>query len=245
MLSPDAVVADDVTFGVNVVVHGLVEIGAGAVIQDGVILGKLAKLAAHSTRVARPAGSARDRRGRGRLRAGDRVRRRPPRARRDRRRPGVRARARVVGERSVVGRGSAVDNDVEIRDRVRIQTGVYLTAYSLVEDDVFIGPTVSTYNDDTMARHADDYAIRGATLRRACRVGGGAKLRPGVEVGEEAFVAMGSVVTRDVPARKLVMGTPARVVRDVADAELLEKLALAVASRAVSRWFAPRLPTAA
>ena len=97
----------------------------------------------------------------------------------------------TVGERSVVGRGSAVDNDVEIRDRVRIQTGVYLTAYSLVEDDVFIGPTVSTYNDDTMARHGDDYEIRGATLRRACRIGGGAKLRPGVEVGEEAFVAMG------------------------------------------------------
>ena len=223
MLSPDAVVADDVTFGVNVVVHGLVEIGAGAVIQDGVILGKLAKLAAHSSAsrdlpdplvigagaavCAQAIVFAGARLGPGAI-VGDQAY--------------VRERA-VVGKRSVVGRGSAVDNDVEIRDRVRIQTGVYLTAYSLVEDDVFIGPTVSTYNDDTMARHADDYAIRGATLRRACRVGGGAKLRPGVEVGEEAFVAMGSVVTRDVPARKLVMGTPARVVRDVADSELLEK----------------------
>jgi acetyltransferase-like isoleucine patch superfamily enzyme len=73
-----------------------------------------------------------------------------------------------------------------------------------------------------MARHADDYPIRGCILRRACRIGGGSKLRPGVEVGEEAFVAMGSVVTRDVPARKLVMGVPARVQRDVHDDELLE-----------------------
>jgi acetyltransferase-like isoleucine patch superfamily enzyme len=87
---------------------------------------------------------------------------------------------------------------------------------------VFIGPTVSTYNDDTMARHGDEYAIRGCTLRRACRIGGGAKLRPGVEVGEEAFVAMGAVVTRDVPARRIVMGVPARITGTVEEEEILE-----------------------
>ena len=53
--------------------------------------------------------------------------------------------------------------------------------------------------------------LRGATLRRACRVGGGAVLLPGVEIGEEAFVAAGAVVTRDVPPRAVVMGLPARV----------------------------------
>jgi acetyltransferase-like isoleucine patch superfamily enzyme len=223
MLAPEAVIADDAVIGVNVVIHGLVEIGAGAVIQDNVILGKLPKLAAHSTasrNLAEPlrigAGAAvcagaivfaGATLGDGAI-VGDQAY--------------VRERA-VVGERSVVGRGSAIDNDVSIGKRVRIQTGVYLTAYSVVEDDVFVGPTVSTYNDDTMARHGDDYPIRGALLRRACRIGGGSKLRPGVEVGEEAFVAMGSVVTRDVPARKLVMGVPARVQRDVRDDELLER----------------------
>ena len=73
-----------------------------------------------------------------------------------------------------------------------------------------------------MARHDRDYELRGATIRRAARIGGGAKLRPGIEVGEEAFVAMGSVVTRDVPARRLVRGVPARVVGTVDDADLLE-----------------------
>ena len=126
-----------------------------------------------------------------------------------------------LGEGSVVGRGSAVDNDVVIGARVRIQTNVYITANSVVEDDVFVGPGVLTTNDSTMARHDDSYAVVGCTLRRACRVGGAAVLVPGVEVGEEAFVAAGAVVTKDVPARGVVIGVPARVVREVPDEDLL------------------------
>jgi acetyltransferase-like isoleucine patch superfamily enzyme len=129
----------------------------------------------------------------------------------------------VIGEGSVIGRGSVVDNDVEIGARTRVQTSVYLTAFSIVEDDVFVGPGTTTTNDDTIARHAPQERLRGATLRRACRVGGGVVLTPGVEIGEEAFVAAGSVVTHDVPARAVVMGVPARVVRKVPDDELLER----------------------
>jgi acetyltransferase-like isoleucine patch superfamily enzyme len=79
-----------------------------------------------------------------------------------------------------------------------------------------------TTNDDSMARHRPGEGVAGATLRRACRIGGAAVLVPGVEVGEEAFVAAGAVVTRDVPPRAFVVGVPARVAREVADDELLE-----------------------
>jgi acetyltransferase-like isoleucine patch superfamily enzyme len=65
-------------------------------------------------------------------------------------------------------------------------------------------------------------AMRGPTIRRSARIGGGAILCPGVEIGEEAFVGAGAVVTKDVPARKLVVGNPARVLRDVAADELRE-----------------------
>ena len=106
---------------------------------------------------------------------------------------------------------------------MRIQTDVYITAFSVIEDDVFVGPGACTTNDYTMARHGRRLPARGATLRRACRVGGGTVLCPGVEVGEEAFVAAGAVVTRDVPARAVVMGVPARVVREVRDEDLLER----------------------
>lgn len=136
----------------------------------------------------------------------------------------VRERA-IVGESTVVGRGTAVDNDVVIGARVRIQTNCYITAFSTIEDDVFVAPGVVLTNDNTMTRHGSDHELRGATLRRACRVGGAAVLVPGVEVGEEAFVAAGSVVVQDVPPRAVVMGVPARVVRQVPDEDLLERWA--------------------
>jgi acetyltransferase-like isoleucine patch superfamily enzyme len=129
----------------------------------------------------------------------------------------------AVGSGTRIGRGASIENDVRIGARVSIQTDVNITAHSVVEDDVFVGPGVTTTNDDSMGRHPPGEGVRGPTLRRACRVGGGAVLCPGVEVGEEAFVAAGAVVTRDVPPRAVVMGVPARVVREVGEDDLLDR----------------------
>jgi acetyltransferase-like isoleucine patch superfamily enzyme len=134
----------------------------------------------------------------------------------------VRERARI-GAGTVVGRGSAVDNDVAIGERVRIQSQVYVAAHSVVEDDVFLGPGAVLTNDRSAGRRAPGVALVGPTLRRGCRVGGGAVLCPGVDVGAEAFVAAGAVVTRDVAPRTVVAGVPARPVREVDQSELLER----------------------
>jgi acetyltransferase-like isoleucine patch superfamily enzyme len=134
----------------------------------------------------------------------------------------VRERARI-GAGSVIGRGSSVDFDAVIGMRVLIQTGVYVTAGTIVEDDVFLGPGVCTTNDSTMGRLAPGTPLRGPVFRRACRVGGGAVIVPGVEIGEEAFIAAGAVVTGDVEPRAVVMGIPGRVVRFVGDEDLLER----------------------
>src|SRR5581483_2262985 len=134
----------------------------------------------------------------------------------------VRERARI-GPRSVVGRASSVDFDAQVGARVLIQTGVYVTGGSIVEDDVFLGPGVVTTNDNTMGRHGRGERLLGPVFRRACRVGGGAVLVPGVTIGVEAFVAAGALVTRDVGDREVVMGVPARVVRQVSDKDLIEK----------------------
>ncbi|HEX3173436.1 MAG TPA: DapH/DapD/GlmU-related protein [Solirubrobacterales bacterium] len=128
-----------------------------------------------------------------------------------------------IGAGSTVGSFASIDPGVRLGRRVSVQTRCYLAGGSTVEDDVFIGPGVTTTNDDTMGRHAAGEPLRGALLRRACRIGGGVVICPGVEVGEEAFVAAGAVVVADVPARGVVMGVPARVVREVPEADLLER----------------------
>jgi acetyltransferase-like isoleucine patch superfamily enzyme len=213
---------EGVSFGAYVVVHDGTIIGDGCEIADHAVLGRRPRLSAHSG--ARGEVGALEL-GAGAcvgtgavLFAGARV--------------GAEA---ILGEQcfvrerssigygSVIGRGSVVENDVTLGARVRVQTNVYLTAFTAVEDDVFVGPGAITTNDDTMSRHAPKAPLRGAILRRACRIGGGAVLVPAVEVGEEAFVAAGAVVTRDVPPRSVVMGVPAHIVREVPAEDLLER----------------------
>jgi acetyltransferase-like isoleucine patch superfamily enzyme len=128
----------------------------------------------------------------------------------------------TIGSRSVLGRASSIDFDAHVGAHVLIQTGVYVTGGSIVEDDVFLGPGVYTTNDHAMGRHPRGEPLLGPVFRRACRVGGGVVLVPGVTVGEEAFVAAGALVTRDVGEREVVMGVPAKVVRRVPDGDLIE-----------------------
>jgi acetyltransferase-like isoleucine patch superfamily enzyme len=121
----------------------------------------------------------------------------------------------------ILGRGSLIENDTTVGAGTRIQADAYITAYSTLEEDVFIAPCVVTTNDNYMGRTEQrKAAMRGPTIRRSARVGGGAILCPGVEIGEEAFVGAGAVVIKNVPPRKVVVGNPARVLRDVADEEL-------------------------
>ncbi len=128
----------------------------------------------------------------------------------------------VIGDDVVIGRGSLVENDTTVGARTTIQAHAYVTAYSTVEEDVFIAPCVVTTNDNFMGRTERRHELKkGPTIRRGARVGGGAVLCPGIEIGEDAFVGAGAVVTKDVPARKVVVGNPARVIRDVAPDELL------------------------
>jgi acetyltransferase-like isoleucine patch superfamily enzyme len=128
-----------------------------------------------------------------------------------------------IGDDVVVGRGVLVENDTTIGALTKIQADAYITAYSTLEDNVFIAPRVITTNDNFMGRTERRHElIKGPTVRRGARVGGGAILCPGIVVGEEAFVGAGAVVTKDVAPRMLVVGNPARVLRSVSADELLE-----------------------
>jgi acetyltransferase-like isoleucine patch superfamily enzyme len=210
------------TTGEHVVIYPGTEIGDGCVIADGVVLGKQPSLSPRSTAKREELPPLRI--GAGtivstgaivfagttlgeRVIVGDQA--------------CVRERV-TVGDDVVIGRGSLVENDTTIGAMTRIQADAYITAYSTLEEDVFIAPCVVTTNDNFMGRtEKRKKLLRGPTIRRGARVGGGAVLCPGVVVGEEAFVGAGAVVVRDVPARVVVVGNPARVLRDVPEEELL------------------------
>jgi acetyltransferase-like isoleucine patch superfamily enzyme len=127
----------------------------------------------------------------------------------------------TMADDCILGRGSLIENDTTVGTGTRIQAGAYITAYSTLEEDVFIAPCVVTTNDNFMGRTEKRRALmKGPTIRKSARVGGGAILCPGIEIGEEAFIGAGAVVTKDVPPRVVVVGSPARVLRDVDPDEL-------------------------
>ncbi len=128
-----------------------------------------------------------------------------------------------VGDYSLIAMGVTVNYDAKIGHRVKVMDNTHITGNMIIEDDVFVGMLVTTANDNAMGRkpaEARDWTGPGPVVRRWATIGQGACLLPGVEIGENAIVASNAVVTRNVPPRTLVMGIPARPVRELRPEEL-------------------------
>jgi UDP-2-acetamido-3-amino-2,3-dideoxy-glucuronate N-acetyltransferase len=225
-IGPNAVIGDrvwlgdGVSIGPNAVLGDDVLLGHGAVVEAGAVVGKIARLAAHSRHPRVGAGPVRIGDGAvvcthavvyvdvtigaGSIAGDNSVLREGTR----------------MGEQSVVGRSCGTAPGVHIGSRVRVQAGSGLAPDSVIEDDVFIGPGFISLDDDTAGHwQSSEQGPRGVILRRGCRIGGGVTVMPGVEIGEDALVAAGSLVTGDVAAHSLVMGRPARFARELRAAD--------------------------
>ncbi|WP_265107841.1 acyltransferase [Halosolutus halophilus] len=115
----------------------------------------------------------------------------------------------TVGDDVLVGTKTVIDGQTTIGSHVSLQTNVYVPTQTTIADNVFVGPGAVLTNDEYPIRTDD--GLEGPTIEEGASIGANATLLPGVTVGANAFVAAGAVVTEDVPADTLAVGTPATV----------------------------------
>ena len=130
----------------------------------------------------------------------------------------------TIGDGCVVGTNVVIDGNCTLGDRVKLQSNVYVPTNTRIESDVFVGPCACLTNDKPMAAYSRGIYPRsrelvGPSVRRGARIGANSTILPELEIGEDAVVGAGAVVTRDVPARTIVLGVPARPVGEVPQAE--------------------------
>jgi len=107
-----------------------------------------------------------------------------------------------------------IESDVVIGDNVTVKSGVQLWDGLRIEDNVFIGPNV-TFANDIFPRSRESFQLLETVVKAGASVGANATILPGITIGEKAMVGAGSVVTKDVPAGSVVLGNPARIVREL------------------------------
>jgi acetyltransferase-like isoleucine patch superfamily enzyme len=219
-LADDTVLADGITIGNNVTIHPGVRLGENVRIWDGAVLGRPPQSAGNLTRPLRPCGPLTIGPGciigaNAVLYAGSEL---GPRVL-----IGDLASVRegcTLDEEVVIGRSVLVMYDTVIGPRTRVIDGAILTGNMRVEADVFIGPGVTTINDNEVYLKRlglTPFHVAGPVVQRFAVIGTGATLAAEITVGNGAIVAPAAMVTRDVPPWSVVAGVPARVVRAVAE----------------------------
>jgi len=121
-----------------------------------------------------------------------------------------------IGEECNICDHVFIEGNVEIGNRVTVKCGVQIWDGLRIEDDVFIGPN-ATFTNDMFPRSKKEFQLLYTTVKKGATVGANATVLPGITIGEEAMVGAGAVVTRDVPPKALVLGNPARIIRDLGE----------------------------
>lgn len=114
-----------------------------------------------------------------------------------------------IGEGVVIGANCWIGRNCKIGKGTRLQTGVFLPNGTVLEEDCFIGPHAA-FTDDKYPRAGRRYDPKPPVVRKGASIGANATVLPGVEIGENAFVAAHAVVVRDVAPNLTVIGVPAK-----------------------------------
>lgn len=122
----------------------------------------------------------------------------------------------IVGDYCIISRNVSVNYETKIGHHTKIMDNSHITGNMTIGNHVFISVLVATTNDNAMGRQGYNEAeVQGAVISDYVTIGAAANILPNVNIGENAIVGAGSVVTKDVPKSKVVMGIPAKIIRDV------------------------------
>jgi UDP-2-acetamido-3-amino-2,3-dideoxy-glucuronate N-acetyltransferase len=116
-----------------------------------------------------------------------------------------------VGKNTKIDAFVYMEEGVTIGDNCKIRPFVFIPTGVVIEDDVFIAPNVTFTNDKHPRAHGDWTLLR-TRVKRFASIGAGSTINPGVQIGENALIGTGSVVTKDIPDNAIAVGIPARVV---------------------------------
>lgn len=121
----------------------------------------------------------------------------------------------IIGDNVSIGTLSVIEHHVTIGNNVRIHTQVFIPEYSVLEDEVWVGPHVVFTNARYPVSPDVKKSLKGPTVRRGAKIGANSTLLPGVVIGENALIGAGSVVTKDVPAGAVVAGNPGKIINTI------------------------------
>lgn len=122
----------------------------------------------------------------------------------------------LIGDYCIISRNVSVNYETEIGNYTKIMDNSHITGNMKIGNHVFISVLVASTNDNSMGRSEDAASnLKGPVVEDYVTIGAGASLLPGVTVGKNSIVGASALVTKDVPENKVVMGVPAKVIREV------------------------------